>query len=226
MTTVFHENSLDDAFDRFPTRRILKMTKLRFSILAIAFAAIAGAFTTSSVFADDDHKHAAGKDHGSMMKAEKTISDALAKLSAEDQKLAAAQRFCPVMTYDRLGAMGTPLKVTVEGKPVFLCCKACAEGAIKGGAATVKTAEKLKAVTAELAKLPMQERIAAESQKYCAINTKGFLGSMGAPIKLMLEGKPVYLCCDGCTAKAQANSAATLAKVEELKEAGHEDHNH
>ena len=202
------------------------MTKLRFSMLAFSFAALAGVFNTSSVFADDDHKDAAGKDHDSMMKAEKTIADALAKFSPEDQKLAAAQRFCPVMTYDRLGAMGAPLKVMVEGKPVFLCCKACTEDAMKDGDATLKTAGKLKVATAELAKLPMEERMAAEAQKYCAINTKGFLGSMGAPIKLMLDGKAVYLCCDGCTAKAQANPAAALARVEELKEAGHKDHDH
>ena len=228
--TVFHENSLDGAFDRFPTLRILLTTKLRFSMLAFAFAALAGVFTTSCVFADDDHKHAAGQDHASMMKAEKTFTDALAKLSPEDQKLAAAQRFCPVMTYDRLGAMGTPLKVMVEGKPVFLCCKACTEDAMKDGAATFKTVEKLKAATAELAKLPMEERMAAEAQKYCAIKTDSLLGSMGAPIKLTIEGKPVYLCCDGCTAKAKANPTATLAKVEELKHAGmkddHVDHKH
>ena len=55
---------------------------------------------------------------------------------------------------------------------------------------------------------------------------------MGAPIKLELDGKPVYLCCSGCTKKAQADPAATLAKVEELKQAGmkqdhdHADHDH
>jgi membrane dipeptidase len=120
-----------------------------------------------------------------------------------------------------------PLKVMIEGKPVFLCCKECTKEAMNGGAATVKMAEKLRAATAELAKLPMEERMAAEAQKYCAINTKGFLGSMGAPIKLMLDGKPVYLCCDGCTEKAQANPATTLAKVEELKHAGmHKEHGH
>ena len=94
-------------------------------------------------------------------------------------------------------------------------------------AATVKTVEKLRSVTAELAKLPKAERMAAEAQKYCAINSTGFLGSMGAPIKLMIEGKPVYLCCAGCTAKAQANPAAALAKAEELKHAGtKDDHDH
>lgn len=47
------------------------------------------------------------------------------------------------------------------------------------------------------------------------------------PVKLELDGKPVYLCCKGCAGKAQANPAATLAKVEELKDAAkHEGHDH
>ncbi len=206
------------------------MTVLRFSLFALAFTASVGVLSSSSAFAQDDHKHADGKDHESMNKAEKTISDAMAKLSPEDQKLAAAQRFCPIMTYSRLGAMGTPLKVMIEGKTVFLCCKGCTEDAVKGGAATVKTVTKLRDATAEIAKLPKEERMAVESQKYCAINTKGFLGAMGAPIKMMIEGKPVYLCCNGCTGKANENPAATLAKASELIHAGmkdaHGDHKH
>jgi hypothetical protein len=196
------------------------MKKLRFPLLAIAFFAFAGAFSMSSTFADDGHEQAAGHDHETMQEAEKKISLALSKLSAEDQKLAASQRFCPVMTYDRLGAMGAPLKVMIEGNPVFLCCKACTEEAVKGGASTVKTVGKLRASTAEIAKLPMEERMAIEAQKYCAVANTSLLGSMGAPIKLEVEGKPVYLCCDGCTKKAQANPAAVLAKAEELKKAG------
>jgi len=203
------------------------MMKLRFPMLAMAIAILTSGFLGSAASAQDGQKHAAGHDPKAVQQAEKKITDAFSKLSAEDQKLATSQRFCPIMTYDRLGAMGTPLKVMIEGKPVFLCCKECTKDAMNGGAATVKMAEKLRAATAQLAKLPMEERMAAEAQKYCAINTKGFLGSMGAPIKLMLDGKPVYLCCDGCTAKAQANPAATLAKVEELKHAGmHKEHGH
>ncbi len=208
------------------------MMMLRFSMLAVAIAITAGGFLGSAASAQDEHKNAAGHDHEAMQKAEKKIGDALSKLSAEDQKLAAAQRFCPVMTYDRLGAMGTPLKVMLEGKPVFLCCKGCVEDAQKDGAATVKTAMKLRDSTAEIAKLSKEERTAIEAQKYCAINTKGFLGSMGAPIKLTIEGKPVYLCCDGCTKKAQADPAGTLEKAQELVKAGtveghdHAEHKH
>ena len=203
------------------------MMKLRFPMLAMTIAIFTSGILGSAASAQDGQKHAAGHDPKAMQQAEKKITDAISQLSAEDQKLATAQRFCPIMTYDRLGAMGTPLKVMIEGKPVFLCCKECTKDAMSDGAATVKMADKLRAASAELAKLPMEERMAAEAQKYCAINTKGFLGSMGAPIKLMLDGKPVYLCCNGCTAKAQANPVATLAKVEELKHAGmHKEHDH
>ncbi|WP_345327595.1 hypothetical protein [Novipirellula rosea] len=195
-------------------------------ILSLALGLIASSLGSLNAFAHEGHDHE-GHDHEAMQKAEKKIEDALSTLPAADQRLAKEQRFCPIMTYDRLGAMGTPLKVMIEGKPVFLCCKGCVEDAQKGGAKTVKTVMKLRDSTATLAKLPMEERMAVEAQKYCAVNTTGFLGSMGAPIKLELDGKPVYLCCGGCTKKAQANPAATLAKVEELKKAGsHEGHDH
>ena len=202
------------------------MMKARFPLLALAMAVLISGFNANAVTAHEGH------DHKATEKAEKKISEALADLPAEDQKLAAAQRFCPVMEYSRLGAMGTPTKLIIEGKPVFVCCDGCIDDAKEGGAATVKLTKKLTEASAELAKLPAAERAAAEAQKYCAINSKGFLGSMGAPIKLMLDGKPVYLCCSGCTKKAQANPAATLAKVEELKHAGmkeghdHGDHDH
>ena len=51
---------------------------------------------------------------------------ALANLSPEDRALAERQRMCPVGDY-RLGAMGTPKKVEVNGIPVFICCEGCRE---------------------------------------------------------------------------------------------------
>ncbi|MEZ6091795.1 MAG: hypothetical protein R3C05_28075 [Pirellulaceae bacterium] len=157
--------------------------------------------------------------------AEKKITDTLAKLSPEDRKAVEAQRFCPVMEYGRLGAMGAPIKVMVEGKPVFVCCKGCTEDAVEGGKDTLEKVAKLTAASAVLVKLSPEDRTAAEAQKYCAIAEGSFLGSMGAPIKLVMEGKPVFLCCKGCVKKAEANPAATLAKVDALKKAGmDEDH--
>ena len=38
--------------------------------------------------------------------------------------IAERQRICPVADY-RLGAMGAPKKVDVNGTPVFICCEGC-----------------------------------------------------------------------------------------------------
>ena len=54
------------------------------------------------------------------------IAKALAKLSAADRTLADRQKVCPV-TDMPLGSMGTPVKVSVKGRPVFVCCEGCRE---------------------------------------------------------------------------------------------------
>jgi len=188
-------------------------------LLAVAVATVS--FVSGSVSADEGHDHAKkGHDHESMMQKEKRITEALSALPVEDQKSAKAQRFCPIMTYDRLGMMGTPVKVSIDGKPVFLCCRACKDEAVKRGAKTVKTVAKLRDATKTLAELPMTERMAIEAQKYCAVADTSFLGSMGKPIKLEVKGKPIYLCCKGCSKKATTDPSGTLAKAEKLKKAG------
>jgi Cu(I)/Ag(I) efflux system membrane fusion protein len=71
-------------------------------------------------------------------------------------------------------------------------------------------------VEASLAKLSPDDRRLAESQKSCPVlGTQ--LGAMGPPVKVMLEGQPVFLCCSGCKQKAQDNPKEILAKVAELK---------
>jgi hypothetical protein len=57
--------------------------------------------------------------------AEAAIHDYLVALGPEDQRLAEQQKYCPVMPEVRLGEMGTPLKVQVQGELVFVCCKSC-----------------------------------------------------------------------------------------------------
>ncbi|WP_339736080.1 efflux RND transporter periplasmic adaptor subunit [uncultured Gimesia sp.] len=51
---------------------------------------------------------------------------ALSKLSTEERSIAENQRICPV-TMMRLGSMGAPTKVDVDGKPIFICCEGCRE---------------------------------------------------------------------------------------------------
>jgi YHS domain-containing protein len=52
------------------------------------------------------------------------IIAALSKLSPEDRRLAEKQHVCPVAGM-RLGSMGVPAKVVVQGRPVFICCEGC-----------------------------------------------------------------------------------------------------
>ena len=58
------------------------------------------------------------------------VAAALEGLSAEDRKLVEAQQICPV-TEMKLGSMGTPIKVDVNGRPVFICCEGCREGLLE-----------------------------------------------------------------------------------------------
>lgn len=72
------------------------------------------------------------------------------------------------------------------------------------------------AVAANLAKLNPADRALAVAQQYCPIQSGVRLGEMGVPVKVVLKGQPVFLCCDGCQKKAQADPARALAKVREM----------
>ena len=73
-------------------------------------------------------------------------------------------------------------------------------------------------VESNLAKLSPEDRKLAEAQKYCAVQKGVRLGAMGVPFKTMIDGAPVFLCCESCLARAQSDPARTLATVTELKE--------
>jgi membrane fusion protein, copper/silver efflux system len=52
------------------------------------------------------------------------------ELPEADRKPALVQRICPV-TGQQLGSMGVPVKITLRGKPVYLCCKGCMGKALR-----------------------------------------------------------------------------------------------
>ncbi len=54
----------------------------------------------------------------------KALPEGLAGLAEADRAAAEKQKVCPV-SGELLGSMGTPVKVTVKGKTVFLCCPSC-----------------------------------------------------------------------------------------------------
>jgi Cu(I)/Ag(I) efflux system membrane fusion protein len=163
----------------------------------------------------------------------------LAKLSRVDRRLAEAQGYCPIQQTTRLGAMGVPVKIFVKGEPVFLCCKGCEKQARDHADRTLARIERLHAahkpgaqkpaeeadeqrkaeaeIQANLAKLKAEDRRLAEAQRFCAVQKENRLGSMGAPIKVMVKGRPVFLCCESCREEALAHPDRTLAAVGRLK---------
>jgi hypothetical protein len=150
---------------------------------------------------------------------EASIQANLAKLSPEDRKLAQAQKFCAIQTKNRLGSMGAPVKLTIKGQPVFLCCNMCVAKAQANPDKTLASIAELKQeveIDTNLATLKPEDRKFAEAQKFCAIETKNRLGAMGAPVKITIKNQPVFLCCEDCVDKAKSNPDKTLASVASL----------
>src|SRR5262245_57366643 len=68
------------------------------------------------------------------------VKAAMEQLPAEDRTLAEQQRSCPI-TQAELGSMGTPIKITIKDKPVFLCCEHCKEKALANPDKTLQAVE-------------------------------------------------------------------------------------
>jgi hypothetical protein len=63
------------------------------------------------------------------------------------------------------------------------------------------------------AELPEAERVAAIAQRICPVTDEA-LGSMGTQIKVTVEGRDVYLCCEGCVEELKGDPAKYLAKLD------------
>jgi YHS domain-containing protein len=68
-------------------------------------------------------------------------------------------------------------------------------------------------VTAAMAELSETDRAAALAQKICPVSGET-LGGMGAPIKVTVKGRDVFLCCPNCREKLEANPDEYLAKLD------------
>ncbi|MBC8875214.1 MAG: efflux RND transporter periplasmic adaptor subunit [Planctomycetes bacterium] len=191
-------------------------------------------------------------------KSEKIVA-ALSKLSDEDRALAEKQKICPV-TKQPLGSMGTPVKVDVDGRPIFICCKGCEKRLLDapdkylanlGESAPEEASneelpqmdlppvsapqivaepvlpamevpqdvespetedDEATAIAEALAKLSPADRALAEKQKNCPVADMP-LGSMGTPIKVDVDDRHVFICCEGCREDLLAEPAKYLAKL-------------
>ncbi len=89
---------------------------------AVPPSADSGGHTTAGDNAGMEH---AGMDGDTMSDMDK-MHATLAKLPEADRKSAEKQHFCPV-SGEMLGVMGLPIKVTIKGRDVWLCCEGCKE---------------------------------------------------------------------------------------------------
>jgi hypothetical protein len=164
------------------------------------------------------------------------VKASLARLSPADRALAEQQEFCAVLENSRLGSMGVPIKLLLQGRPVFVCCKGCLKEARANAEKTLRRLDERKArkqgksapddpraqeetkIRAELAKLSPEDRRLVEEQVFCAAQKENSrLGSMGVPLKLMIRGQPAFVCCEGCAEEAREHPTQTLATVERLR---------
>lgn len=85
---------------------------------------------------------------------QKRIDENMAKLSAEDRKLAEAQKFCPIaVEFDDdgkpvggfLGTIDAPVKVVVEGRTLFVTCPNCKEAVKEDPKTYLKVLAKIEA---------------------------------------------------------------------------------
>jgi hypothetical protein len=63
-----------------------------------------------------------------------------------------------------------------------------------------------------VASLRASDRAGIARQKVCPVSGEP-LGGMGQPVKVLIDGQPVYLCCKGCLAKVKADPETYLRKV-------------
>ncbi len=73
----------------------------------------------------------------------------LARLPPADRALAEQQRTCPILKDSRLGSMGPPVKLTLAGETVFLCCAGCKGQATTNPEQTAARVKELRAQNAQ-----------------------------------------------------------------------------
>ena len=116
------------------------------------------------------------------------------ELSQRDQLRVAVQEICPI-SGQRLGSMGTPIKVQVGEEAVFLCCKGCLQKQI--------SQQHWATIHANFAR----------AQGICPVMKHELPKS---PKWTIVQGQIIYVCCPPCTKKIAADPATYLKKVDEL----------
>jgi len=116
------------------------------------------------------------------------------ELSQRDQLRAAVQEICPI-SGQKLGSMGTPIKVQVGQETVFVCCKGCLQKQI--------SPQHWATVHGNIAR----------AQRICPIMEMKLPKN---PKWTFVEGQIVYVCCPPCTKKIVADPQTNLKAIDAL----------
>jgi hypothetical protein len=73
-----------------------------------------------------------------------------------------------------------------------------------------------KAPAGSASTLTDEDRKLIEKQKICPVSGEA-LGGMGDPVKVVVKGRTVFLCCDGCKEALLADPDKYLAKLDQKK---------
>lgn len=160
---------------------------------------------------------------------------------AGDADMAAiqAQAICPVMDQP-LGAHGRPLKVLVDGQPLFVCCEGCINQAVQNPAfyfaksATHAAPEGIRSLPGEMTPPSEQgpslqqigvayateaDQPATQAQGVCPITNQP-LGAHGTPIKITVDSRELFVCCQGCVTKVEQNADYYFSRLVPGRPAG------
>lgn len=147
----------------------------------------------------------------------------IAKTTAADAPLIAAQKVCPVMD-EPLGSMGGPVKLLVGARPIFLCCKGCIKKVKakpntylarvygeESGSAVPRGGEEVRTGVFRVSKA---DQPFIGKQKQCPVMEEP-LDAMGGPYRVEVEDRAIYICCPGCAKRIQADPQKYLAVLEQ-----------
>lgn len=70
-----------------------------------------------------------------------------------------------------------------------------------------------------IGKMAPEDRALIKAQRFCPVLDRARLALDGPPVKVILDGKTVFLCCEACLPMAKTDPAKTLRKVRSLQEA-------
>lgn len=175
-------------------------------LASIPEAALTASFTLTGVSSSEHHPAAFDQHvHRTAFKPQVIA----AELTADDTDGVSRQGTCPVMNV-KLGDHGNPLKVMVDGYPVYLCCKGCM-GRLQRDALNMLTKAGVQHELSFANVVSMQatteaDAEAIEAQGTCPVTGEA-LGAHGEVLKVSLGDRSVFICCAPCLDDIKQNQA-------------------